>query len=121
MKYLHLQKLQYLCVTYNLLTKFQTEKNQSFPVYQLPAVVSSQNLNWGYRQGNYCNNLETRKIQFFIVSKLAVGETISKTVLPHFSKDPITYIAMTSKFTVTAKIIFANMLKSYMLRLLSVY
>ena len=39
-----------------------------------------------YRQGNYCNNPATRAIPFFIVSKSAVGETISKPVLPQFSK-----------------------------------
>ena len=39
------------------------------------------------RQGKYCNNLAIRVIPFFIVSKLSVGETILKTVLPHFSKD----------------------------------
>ena len=42
-----------------------------------------------YRQGNYCNNLATRVITIFIVSKLSVSETISKTVLPHLSKDPV--------------------------------
>ena len=41
------------------------------------------------RQGNYCNNLATRAISFFIITKPSVGETISKTVLPHFSMDPI--------------------------------
>ena len=39
-----------------------------------------------YRQGNYCNNLATKAIPFFIVSKSSVGKTISKTVIPHFSK-----------------------------------
>ena len=42
-----------------------------------------------FRQGNYCNNLATRVIPFFIVSKSSVGETISKAILPHFSKDPV--------------------------------
>ena len=41
-----------------------------------------------YRQGNYCNNLATRIIPFFIVSKSSVHEIILKTVLPHFSKGP---------------------------------
>ena len=41
-----------------------------------------------YKHGNYFNNLATRGITFFIVSKPAVGETISKTVPTHFSKDP---------------------------------
>ena len=45
--------------------------------------------NIGYRQGKYCNNLATRVIPFFIVLKLSVGETILKTVLPHFSKEPV--------------------------------
>ena len=36
------------------------------------------------RQGNYWNNLATRVIPFFIISKSSVGEAISKTVLPHF-------------------------------------
>ena len=49
-----------------------------------------------YRQGKYCNNLATRVIPFFIVSKSSVGETILKTVLPHFSKDPVAWIPMTS-------------------------
>ena len=39
-----------------------------------------------YRQGNYSKNLAIKAIPFFIVSKSAVGETISKTVLPYFSK-----------------------------------
>ena len=39
-----------------------------------------------YRPGNYCKNLATRVIPVFIVSKLSVGKTFSKTVLPHFSK-----------------------------------
>ena len=42
-----------------------------------------------YRQGNYCNNLASKVIPFFIISKSSVDERISKTVLPHFSKDPI--------------------------------
>ena len=46
-------------------------------------------VNVNYRQGNYCNNLATRAIPFFIVSETSVGETILKTVLPHFSKDPV--------------------------------
>ena len=76
-----MHKLQYLNATYNLLTYFQTEKNQTHPVYQ------ESQLKLGiYRQGNYCNNLTTKAIPFFIVSKSAVGETISKLALPHFSK-----------------------------------
>ena len=39
---------------------------------------------------NYCNNLATRVIPFFIISKSSVDETISKTVAPHSSKDPVT-------------------------------
>ena len=38
MKYLHMQKLQHLYATSNLLTKFQTEKSQSLPVYHIPDV-----------------------------------------------------------------------------------
>ena len=38
--------------------------------------------------GKYCNNLATRVIPFFIVLKSPLGETILKTVLPLFSKDP---------------------------------
>ena len=41
------------------------------------------------RQGKYRNNLEIRVIPSFIASKSSVGETILKTVLPHFSKDPV--------------------------------
>ena len=41
------------------------------------------------RQGNYCNNLATRAIPFFIVSKSSVGETTSEAFLPHFSKDSV--------------------------------
>ena len=41
------------------------------------------------RQGNYFNNMATRVIPFFIVSKSSSGETISKTVLPHFTKDAV--------------------------------
>ena len=41
------------------------------------------------RQGKYCKNLATRVFPFFVVSKLSVGETILKTVLPHFSKDTV--------------------------------
>ena len=42
-----------------------------------------------YKQGNYCNNLATRVIPFFVVSKLSVGEIILKTVPTHFSNDPV--------------------------------
>ena len=55
------------------------------------------------------------------MSKSSIDETISKTVLPHFSKDIVAYIPMTSLFTVTTKIIFSNMLKLYVIRLLLVY
>ena len=41
------------------------------------------------RPGKYCNNLATLVIPFFIVSKSSVGETVLKTVLSHFSKDPV--------------------------------
>ena len=47
-----------------------------------------------YRQENYCNNLATKAIQFFIVSKSTVGKTISKTGIPHFSK----HFSMALKF-----------------------
>ena len=33
-----------------------------------------------YRQGSYCNNLKTRVIPLFIVSKPSVSETISKNI-----------------------------------------
>ena len=39
-----------------------------------------------YRQENYRSNLATREIPFLIVSKSAVGETISETVLIYFSR-----------------------------------
>ena len=42
-----------------------------------------------FRKGNYCNNLATRVIPFFIVLKSSVGEAISKTVPPYFSKNPV--------------------------------
>ena len=43
------------------------------------------------RQGkNYCNNQVARVIPFFIVLlKSSVGETILKTVLPHFLRTPL--------------------------------
>ena len=43
----------------------------------------------GFRQGKYCSNLATRVIPFLVVSKSSVGETTSKTALPHFSKDRV--------------------------------
>ena len=48
-----------------------------------------------YRQGTYCKNLAIRVTPFLIVSEWSVGQTISKTVLPHFSKGTIAYIPMT--------------------------
>ena len=39
-----------------------------------------------YRQENYRSNLATREIPFLIVSKSAVGETISETLLIYFSR-----------------------------------
>ena len=42
-----------------------------------------------HRQGKYCNNLSTRVIPFFVVSKSSVGETILETVLPHFLGTPL--------------------------------
>ena len=51
-------------------------------------LASSQMLGY-YKQGNYCNNLATGVIPFFIVSKSSVDKAISKTILPHFSKDPV--------------------------------
>ena len=63
-----------------------------------------------YRQGKYCNNLATRVIPYFIVSKSSVGKTILKTVLPHFSKDPVAQIPMTSQFMVNPKFLFQTCL-----------
>ena len=73
-----------------------------------------------YRQGNYCNTLATTKIPVFVVSILSLGETFSKTVLPHFSKNPGAKIMITSYFKVTTKILFLNILESYITRLLFV-
>ena len=52
-------------------------------------VALTTSAHFHYRQGKYCNNLATRVIPFFIVSKSSVGETILKTVLPHLPKDPV--------------------------------
>ena len=43
----------------------------------------------GYRQGNYCNNLATRLIPFFIVSKSLVGETVSNPSYHIFLRSPL--------------------------------
>ena len=51
--------------------------------HQVDDVICQLYLSRGVRKRNYCNNLATRLIPL-IVSKSAVGETILKTLLPHF-------------------------------------
>ena len=75
--------------------------------YVITAIIVNANTN---RQVNNCNNLASRVILFVIVSKSSVGQTISNTVLPHFSKNPVAQIPMTSLSTVTTKIVFQTCL-----------
>ena len=67
----------------------QTDKMWSLKCLVLLKCETRTSIKQYNRQGTYCNNLATKVTPFFIVSKSSVGETISKTVLPHFSKDPL--------------------------------
>ena len=83
-----------------------------FIIYSMNNILWMLSLNSAkeknYRQRNYCNNLATTKIPVFVVSKLSVGETFSKTVLPHFSKKPVAKIMMTSYFMVPTNHYFSK-------------
>ena len=51
--------------------------------HQVDDVICQLHFSRDIRKRSYCNNLATRAIPL-IVSKSAVGEKISKTLLPHF-------------------------------------
>ena len=56
---------------------------------QFPGSNSKFFITCVYFDRNYYNNLATRVIPVFIVSKSSLDETISEIVLPHFCKDPV--------------------------------
>ena len=96
---------------YYLRTRTLSEINS---LHQVDDVIYQLHSSRGIRQGNYCNNLATRVIPY-IFSKSAIGETILKTLLPHFSWGPCCLDTSNIRIYIHHKFFFPTMPKLYTL------